>query len=125
MSFPPEHALSISKQLCQSSDFTDTHSLGKHEHFYSFNFLLCPGNIQISIADLSADLNFGFSFPLLYQLSALMLLLFLYFNHVLIVVQVQLSPFSHPHFLPSHPPPPPTLNLIPFGFVHGSFIDVP
>ena len=38
----------------------------------------------------------------------------------LIVVRTQLSPFSSHHF-----PLPPTLNLIPFGFVRVSFIQVP
>ena len=45
-------------------------------------------------------------------------------NHIffiVFIVQVQLSPF-YPH--PSHPYLPPSI-LLPFGFVHVSFIDVP
>ena len=43
----------------------------------------------------------------------------------LIVVQVQLSPFSTHHSLPPHPSPPSTLKPTPYGFVHVSFIHVP
>ena len=47
------------------------------------------------------------------------------FLKFLIVVQVQLSPFSPHHGPPRHPSLPPTLKPNPFGFVHVSFIHVP
>ena len=46
-------------------------------------------------------------------------------NFSIIVVQVQLSPFSHQHFPPPHPPPPHTFNTTAFAFVLGSFVHVP
>ena len=43
----------------------------------------------------------------------------------LIVVQIQLFPFSSPPWPLPHPSPPPTLDPTPFGFVYVSFIHVP
>ena len=62
------------------------------------------------------DLKFFFLFIFFIFLS-----LFSFF----IVIHVQLSPFSPHHCLSLQPSPPATLNLIPFGFVHVSFIHVP
>ena len=51
-------------------------------------------------------------------------ILFHFFSNIYIVVQVQLSPFSPPPLPPSQPSPPPTLDSIPFDFVHVSFTHV-
>ena len=60
------------------------------------------------------------------KIFSLIKILFLFFSHFVIVVQVQLSPLS-PHNSPPHPSHPhfPPLILLPFDFVQGSFIHVP